>query len=75
MTRAGWAVDEVPSPERALLTLDDPRSHSHKARVIGDIMIVNHEENGPRDVLQAGHSPVDANSFLTSRRSSLPISL
>src|SRR5690606_25901521 len=25
--------------------LDDPDSHSHKARVIGDIMIVNHERN------------------------------
>ena len=26
--------------------LDDPDSHSHKARVIGDIMIVNSEQNG-----------------------------
>ncbi|HYH40443.1 MAG TPA: hypothetical protein VD867_00550 [Burkholderiales bacterium] len=27
------------------ITLDDPQSHSHKARVIGDIMIVNSERN------------------------------
>src|SRR5688572_23915270 len=27
------------------IILDDPQSHSHKARVIGDIMIVNSERN------------------------------
>src|SRR5438046_2029532 len=27
------------------IVLDDPESHSHKARVIGDIMIVNSERN------------------------------
>ena len=25
--------------------LDDPQSHSHKVRVVGDVMIVNHEQN------------------------------
>src|SRR6201988_4696001 len=29
----------------ATITLDDHTSHSHKARVVGDIMIVNHESN------------------------------
>src|SRR5258708_25087965 len=29
----------------ATTTLEDPTSHSHKARVAGDIMIVNHERN------------------------------
>jgi hypothetical protein len=29
----------------ATLKLDDPDSHSHKARVAGDLMIVNHERN------------------------------
>ena len=29
----------------ATVTLDDPTSHSHKVRVIGDVMIVNHERN------------------------------
>ncbi|HZP74772.1 MAG TPA: sigma-70 domain-containing protein [Pseudolabrys sp.] len=27
------------------ITLDDPTSHSHKVRVVGDVMIVNHERN------------------------------
>src|SRR6266566_4088084 len=29
----------------ATITLDDPASHSHKIRVVGDVMIVNHERN------------------------------
>src|SRR5262249_5885899 len=29
----------------ATITLDDHDSHSHKVRVVGDIMIVNHERN------------------------------
>jgi hypothetical protein len=29
----------------ATVTLDDPHSHSHKVRVAGDLMIVNHERN------------------------------
>jgi len=29
----------------ATVTLDDPASHSHKVRVVGDLMIVNHERN------------------------------
>src|SRR6185295_18115828 len=29
----------------ATVTLDDQTSHSHKVRVVGDIMIVNHERN------------------------------
>jgi len=29
----------------ATITLDDPTSHSHKVRVVGDVMIVNHERN------------------------------
>jgi hypothetical protein len=32
----------------ATITLDDPESHSHKARVAGDILIVNHERNMSR---------------------------
>ena len=32
----------------ATITLDDPDSHSHKVRVVGDIMIVNHERNMSR---------------------------
>src|SRR2546429_7013740 len=29
----------------ATITLDDHDSHSHKVRVVGDVMIVNHERN------------------------------
>ncbi len=29
----------------ATIMLDDPESHSHKVRVVGDVMIVNHEQN------------------------------
>ncbi|MBL6946890.1 MAG: RNA polymerase subunit sigma-70 [Rhodospirillales bacterium] len=29
------------------LVVDDPKSHSHKVRVVGDVMIVNHEQNNP----------------------------
>ena len=29
----------------ARIMLDDPDSHSHKVRVVGDLMIVNHEQN------------------------------
>src|SRR5262245_3469075 len=29
----------------AQVMLDDPDSHSHKVRVVGDIMVVNHERN------------------------------
>src|ERR1700694_3882321 len=29
----------------ASVTLDDPASHSHKVRVAGDLMVVNHERN------------------------------
>jgi hypothetical protein len=32
----------------ATITLDDPDSHSHKARVAGDLLIVNHERNMSR---------------------------
>ena len=39
-------VSDAKNPQVvAQLTLDDPESHSHKARVIGDIMIVNSERN------------------------------
>src|SRR5207247_1937755 len=40
-------VDIVGStPEEfAAITLDDHTSHSHKARAVGDILIVNHERN------------------------------
>jgi hypothetical protein len=48
--RLGTSILDVSDPRNPKLEsqifLDDPDSHSHKARVIGDIMIVNHERNG-----------------------------
>jgi len=45
----GTSVLDVSDPREprvvSQIHLDDPQSHSHKARVIGDIMIVNSERN------------------------------
>jgi hypothetical protein len=50
--RLGTSILDVSDPRKPKLVsqifLDDPDSHSHKARVIGDLMIINHERNqGP----------------------------
>src|SRR6476646_3864108 len=45
----GTSIVDISAPGNprvvATVTLDDHTSHSHKARVVGDIMIVNHERN------------------------------
>ena len=45
----GTSILDVSDPKNpkvvSQIVLDDPESHSHKARVIGDIMIVNSERN------------------------------
>jgi hypothetical protein len=45
----GTTILDVSDPRRprpvATIMLDDPDSHSHKARVVGDLMIVNSERN------------------------------
>jgi hypothetical protein len=45
----GTSILDVADPQNPRIVsqifLDDPESHSHKARVIGDIMIVNSERN------------------------------
>jgi hypothetical protein len=45
----GTSVIDVSDPKNprvaATVTLDDPASHSHKVRVVGDLMAVNHERN------------------------------
>jgi len=45
----GTSIVDISDPRQprvvATITLDDPGSHSHKARVAGDILIVNHERN------------------------------
>ena len=48
--RLGTSIVDVSDPKKPRLLsqifLDDGESHSHKARVVGEIMIVNHERNG-----------------------------
>jgi len=50
--RLGTTIIDVADPYNprvvATITLDDPDSHSHKVRVVGDVMIVNHERNMSR---------------------------
>jgi hypothetical protein len=45
----GTSIVDISDPHHprlvAAVTLDDPDSHSHKVRVVGDVMIVNHERN------------------------------
>ncbi len=48
--KLGTSILDISDPRKPRLVsqifLDDPNSHSHKARVVGDIMIVNSEQNG-----------------------------
>jgi len=45
----GTSIVDISDPKNprlvATVTLDDPTSHSHKVRVSGDLMVVNHERN------------------------------
>jgi len=47
--RLGTTILDISDPRKprvvSQIHLDDPNSHSHKARVVGDIMIVNSEKN------------------------------
>src|ERR1700730_130866 len=48
----GASIIDIGDPRQprvvATVTLDDHDSHSHKVRVVGDVMIVNHERNMSR---------------------------
>ena len=45
----GTSIVDISDPKNprlvTIVTLDDPASHSHKVRVAGDLMVVNHERN------------------------------
>jgi hypothetical protein len=45
----GTSIVDISDPKKprvaATVVLDDPTSHSHKVRVVGDLMLVNHERN------------------------------
>ena len=62
--RLGTTILDVSDPRKprivSQIQLDDPSSHSHKARVVGDIMIVNSEQNGSRARAQVGAPVLDA---------------
>jgi hypothetical protein len=49
MQNLGTSIVDISDPKNptlvATVTLDDPTSHSHKVRVTGDLMVVNHERN------------------------------
>lgn len=52
---SGTSIYDISNPAspRLLSKIELPQGwHSHKVRVKNGVMIVNHEENGPRDVLQ-----------------------
>jgi hypothetical protein len=48
----GTSIVDISDPRSprvtATVTLDDPQSHSHKVRVVDDVMVVNHERNMSR---------------------------
>jgi len=48
----GTSIVDISDPRKPVVVsqihLDDPESHTHKARVVGDIMIVNNERNMTR---------------------------
>src|SRR4051812_12818873 len=47
----GTSILDVSDPRKprvvSQIHLEDPRSHSHKARVVGELLFVNSEQNGP----------------------------
>src|SRR6185436_18246613 len=49
-TRLGTSILDISDPRKprivSQIQLEDDSSHSHKARVVNDIMIVNSEQNG-----------------------------
>src|SRR3972149_8586809 len=57
----GTTIVDVADPRQprvvSQINLEDPTSHSHKARVIGDIMIVNSERNMTRIGRKADELP------------------
>src|SRR4051794_16413228 len=71
----GTTIIDVADPYNprvvATITLDDPASHSHKVRVVGDVMIVNHERNMTRIGRRAEQLPA-ARAELAARLGRAP---
>jgi hypothetical protein len=66
----GTSLVDISDPRKprvvSTITLNDRGSHSHKARTIGDIMIVNHERNMTRIGRRAEELPA-ARAVLTEQ--------
>lgn len=62
-SQLGTSIIDVSDPKNprvvSTITLDDPQSHSHKARAVGDILIVNHERNMSRIGRRAEQLPAE----------------
>jgi hypothetical protein len=73
--RLGTTIIDIGDPYHprvvATVTLDDPDSHSHKVRVVGDVMIVNHERNMTRIGRRAEQLPA-ARAELTAQLGRAP---
>ncbi len=58
----GTTILDIADPRHpevlATVSVDDAESHSHKVRVIGDLMIVNHERNNTGIGRKAEHLPL-----------------
>jgi hypothetical protein len=63
----GTSIIDISDPRKprvvATITLDDHESHSHKARVAGDLLIVNHERNMSRIGRRAEQLPAARRSL------------
>src|SRR5258706_4881586 len=61
--RLGTSILDVSDPQQPKLlsqiTVDEPDSHSHKARVVGDLMIVNVEQNMGKSGRKGVDGPAD----------------
>src|SRR5947209_816014 len=73
----GTSIINISDPRKprvvATVTLDDPASHSHKVRVAGDIMLVNHERNMSKIGRRAEQLPAVRHA-LTEELNRLPTS-
>jgi len=70
----GTSIVDISDPKQprliATVTLDDPTSHSHKVRVVGDLMVVNHERN-PTPVGRRAEQLPEVRRTLRSHRNSV----
>jgi hypothetical protein len=65
--RLGTSILDVSDPRQpkllAQISVDEPESHSHKARVIGDLMIVNVEQNMGKSGRKGVDGPAETTSY------------